>query len=228
MSGTQESTESYLHLLSPHLVQPHRSLKPPNKGTLLSFLDALAGICVSQPEGQQSREAYAASVAKDAAGCTIFIAGEEENVPLTTQHYLGSVCQQLTGIANLVERADKLTIRRSVMEVSKTILNFTFPRLLAHVTNTPGDEDYIALIRSQLGCTERFDNLLEHLDSLYQLTADVQDAINRKDVEAQDVGLVSIIEELKHMSVTWDLSEPWTFIYLEYFDSMADDSERAC
>ncbi|KAK0438966.1 hypothetical protein EV421DRAFT_1738157 [Armillaria borealis] len=106
---------------------------------MLTLLDALAGICVSQAE----REVYASAIATAPESCTIFLIGNHEEVPQETQDYLIDICQKLTAIANLVDTSGSPApsiedlppkVQDSIGDVYRSVFLFTFTKFYTRLT----------------------------------------------------------------------------------------------
>ncbi|KAK0444234.1 uncharacterized protein EV420DRAFT_1484725 [Desarmillaria tabescens] len=148
MSSTKEAPESYLAILPPSSEQHYDDLfdnfgiKSDERRTL-ELLDALAGICVSQGEG----EVYASAMETSPETCTIFIIGNYEEIPQVTQDYLNDVCRQLTDVAHLADTAGlprpKIAdlsprTKECIDNILTTVTSFTFDKFLTRLTKWKG------------------------------------------------------------------------------------------
>ncbi|SJK97086.1 uncharacterized protein ARMOST_00336 [Armillaria ostoyae] len=184
----------------------------------LALLDALAEICVSQ-EG----ETYASALELNAERCTIFIVGNQEQVPQRTQEYLADLCRRLTNIANVADARRPLDkgfppmIRDSIDEIYRTVLSFTFPKLLARLTkwNDPLCDRIVDIDEIELAEADRkkFGDLTQALNSLYRVVASFKDPMDVEDTKILDNTVSSVSEE-------WYLNNPDTATFVHMLDAL--------
>ncbi|PBK71502.1 hypothetical protein ARMSODRAFT_973903 [Armillaria solidipes] len=189
----------------------------------LGLLDALAGICVSQGEG----EAYASAMETGPETCIIFIIGNHEEVPQVTQDYLNDVCRQLTDVAHLTDivgllnpSIDDLSPRTqdSIGDIYKKILSFTFDNFLTRLTkwNSPWLMPQAHIDHRLFGAEKnRFQELANAINDLYEVAT-----FRTRDVEM-------VVEVLATLSRSWKLNNPNTLAFIRELDLLPTASDQA-
>ncbi len=226
MSSTEEAPESYLAILasSPEPREKDTHGTTSNERPMLTLLDALAGICVSQAE----REVYASAIATDPESCTIFIIGNHEEVPQETQDYLTDICQKLTGIAQLVDTPGSRTpsigdlplqVRDSIGDVYKSVLLFTFAKFYTRLTKwdvmwTRRLKDITHQLADEAD-KKKFQDLAGALDTLHHLASDFHTG---------DADL--LLEVLEAIARNWKLSDPETAAFIKRVDLLVPTSDQ--
>ncbi|SJL11700.1 uncharacterized protein ARMOST_15108 [Armillaria ostoyae] len=218
MSSTKEAPESYLAILasSPELHEKDTHRTTDNERPMLTLLDALAGICVSQAE----REVYASAIATAPESCTIFLIGNHEEVPQETQDYLTDICQKLTAIANLVDtsgsRAPSIEdlppkVRDSIGDVYRSVFLFTFTKFYTRLTKwdamwTRRLKDITHRLVDESD-KKKFQDLTGALDTLHHLASDFHTG---------DADL--LLEVLEAIARNWKLSDLKTVAFIKRVD----------
>ncbi|PBK95452.1 hypothetical protein ARMGADRAFT_1062064 [Armillaria gallica] len=216
-----KTPESYLAILA-ESSQPrvHVLADKPNmhERQNLALLDALAEICVSQ-EG----EAYASALELNVERCSLFIVGNQEQVPQRTQEYLADLCRRLTNIANVADArrpSDKdfpPMIRDSIDEIYRAVLSFTFPKLLARLTkwNDSWCDRIVDIDEIQLAEADRkkFGDLTQALNSLYRVATSFKDPLDVEDAKILDNIVGSVSEE-------WYLNNSDTATFVHMLDAL--------
>ncbi|KAK0197808.1 hypothetical protein F5146DRAFT_1156718 [Armillaria mellea] len=227
MPSTKEAPESYLAILASS-PEPHEMDAPgiaANERQMLTLLDALAGICVSQTE----KEAYASAIATAPESCTIFLIGNHEEVPQETQDYLTDICHKLTCIANSVETSLSRTpsiedlppqVCDSIGDVYKSMLLFTFTKFYARLMKwdamwTRRSKD---ITRQLVDAADkkRFQDLTDALDILHRLASDF---------DTGDADL--LLEVLSAIARKWKVSDSKTPGFIKKVDllPMSDETD---
>ncbi|PBK73513.1 hypothetical protein ARMSODRAFT_1081699 [Armillaria solidipes] len=222
-----KTPESYLAILAESSQPRYHVLA--DKPTMherqnLALLDALAEICVSQ-EG----ETYASALELNAERCTIFIVGNQEQVPQRTQEYLADLCRRLMNIANVADARRPLDkgfppmIRDSIDEIYRAVLSFTFPKLLARLTkwNDPLCDRIVDIDEIELAEADRkkFGDLTQALNSLYRVVASFKDPMDVEDTKILDNTVGSVSEE-------WYLNNPDTTTFVHMLDALPTNDEN--
>ncbi|PBK89390.1 hypothetical protein ARMGADRAFT_1065208 [Armillaria gallica] len=215
MSSAEEAPESYLAILA-SLPEPHEKDTTDNERPMLTLLDALAGICVSQAE----REVYASAIATAPDSCTIFIIGNHEEVPQETQDYLTDICQKLTGIAHLADTSGSRTqsiedlplqVRDSIGNVYRSVLLFTFAKFYTRLMKwdamwTRRLKDITHRLADEAD-KKKFQDLADALDTLHHLASDFRTG----DADL----LLEVLEAIAH---NWKLRDPETAAFIKRAD----------
>ncbi|KAK0438955.1 hypothetical protein EV421DRAFT_1738145 [Armillaria borealis] len=230
MSSTEEAPESYLAILasSPELREKDTHGTTDNKRPMLTLLDALAGICVSQAE----REVYASAIATAPESCTIFLIGNHEEVPQETQDYLTDICQKLTAIANVVDtsgsRAPSIDdlppkVRDSISNVYRSVFLFTFTKFYTCLTKwdamwTRRLKDITHRLVDESD-KKKFQDLTGALDTLHHFASDFHTG---------DADL--LLEVLEAIARNWKLSDLKTVAFIKRVDLLptSDQTNGAC
>ncbi|KAK0195026.1 hypothetical protein F5146DRAFT_1219867 [Armillaria mellea] len=181
-------------------------------------------ICVSQ-EG----ETYASALELNAERCTIFIVGNQEQVPQRTQEYLTDLCRRLTNVANVADATGPSgkgfppMVRDSIDQIYRSVLSFTFPKLLARLTkwNGPWRDRIVDIDEIELAEADRkkFEDLTQALNSLYRVATGFKDPIDVEDTKILDTTVGSLSEE-------WYLNNPDTAAFVHMLDVLPADDEN--
>ncbi|KAK0444254.1 uncharacterized protein EV420DRAFT_1574986 [Desarmillaria tabescens] len=212
-----EAPESYLAILASSSEQCSfdNAKSSSSERQTLELLDALAGICVSQAQGEP--EVYASAMETSPESCTIFIIGNHEVVPQETQHYVVDICRQLTDVANLVDSAGLShkpfthDLHTSINGIYTSVLSFTFDKFRARLTKWNGAwlKRGAEIERRLVDETERnkFQKLKIAFNLLHQLAASFHttDALRLHQV-------------LATISRSWKLNNPDTKAFIHKLD----------
>ncbi|KAK0235174.1 hypothetical protein EDD85DRAFT_68803 [Armillaria nabsnona] len=220
MFSTEEAPESYLAILPSSSEQYYDDIFlnfkiNSDKRQTLGLLDALAGICVSQAEG----EAYASAMETGPEMCTIFIIGNYEEVPQVTQDYLNDVCRQLTDVAHLADATGlpKPSIadfspkaREYINDILITVVSFTFDKFLTRLTkwNGPWLKRWADIDHQLVDGAEKtkFQDLTYALNNLYEVST------------SHTRRLKMVVQVLASISRSWNLSNPSMAAFIRGLD----------
>lgn len=219
MSGA-EVPESYLAILVSSFEQREHEKgdeRDDHEHQLLGLLDALAGICVSQAEG----EVYASAIEIGPESCAILIIGNHEEVPRVTQDYLADIIHQLTDVASLTDTGGRTTpseddicqaAKDKIETILTSVVSFTFGKFLSRLTKRDGPwQDRMRDIDHHLvdaAEREKFRKLQNALNVLYQIGT----------FPTRDAG--AVVQVLTSVSHRWKLSDSDTETFIRYLDRM--------